>query len=74
MGACMLQKQSYSKTTEEKMMESRIEKEFRHRTQFLLDMYTYQFALIATIWVSLNIIMKTNRSYTLAKETIDLAD
>ena len=74
MASCMLQKNSYAKSIEEKMRESRIEKEFRHRTQFLLDMHTYQFVLIATVWLSLNIVMKTNRSAARAQATIDLVN
>lgn len=35
------QKFSYSKSSEEKLLESRIEREFRHRTQFLADMHIY---------------------------------
>lgn len=46
---------------EEKMLEGRLEREFRHRQQFLLDMHTFQLVMLAAIWLSLNYIMNVNR-------------
>ena len=44
-----------------RMHESLIEKEFRHRTAFLNDMHIYQFIALAGILYSMSYLMHLNR-------------
>jgi hypothetical protein len=57
----ILQKFSMAKSSEEKLLEGRIEREFRHRMSFLGDMRIYQLFISSAIWLSLKFFMQVSR-------------
>ena len=67
----LLQKYSVAEhSLEAKLSESRIEKEFRHRQLFLVDMHTFQLIIISSVWLSINGLMKINRDRVKGQQTI----
>ena len=56
------------------MSESRLEREFRHRRQFLLDVYSYELVMIAGVWLSLKFMMQVNRDRERHKDLIKRVD
>ena len=57
----ILQKQSMGKTDLQKLEEGRIEREFRLRQQFTVDMHIYNLMMLLGIWCTLNFITGLNR-------------
>ena len=61
LGITKMQKSTYTKSAEEKVVESYIEREFRLRQSFMSDIHTYQFVLLLGVWLTINFIFKVNR-------------
>ena len=61
LGIFKMQKQGISKTSEEKLHENHIEREFRLRQQFFADINTYQAIMLVGIWLTINFVLKLNR-------------
>ena len=61
LGITKMQKTTYAKSAEEKVVESYIEREFRLRQSFMSDIHTYQFVLLLGVWLTINFIFKVNR-------------
>ena len=57
-----LQKLSLSKTPEEKAHENVVERNFRHRQQFMTDIHTYLFTMLLGVWLTINFVLKVNRA------------
>mmetsp|Transcript_706 Transcript_706/g.987 ORF Transcript_706/g.987 Transcript_706/m.987 type:complete len:171 (-) Transcript_706:72-584(-) len=57
-----LQKMSISKTPDQKAHEDPIERNFRHRQQFMSDIHTYLFVMLLGIWLTINFVFKVNRA------------
>ena len=67
----LIQKYSVAEHSfEAKMAESRIEKEFRHRQLFLVDMHTFQLIIIVGVWLSINGMLKINRDRARGQQII----
>jgi hypothetical protein len=57
----IFQKFSMAKSPEEKLLEGRIEREFRHRRAFFSDMHIYQLFISSAVWLSLKFFMTVSR-------------